>query len=720
MHCDRCNIDFPEGLHYCKWCGQALVDHPRVTSELHTCPSCAVAVQPAWTFCKSCGERLHKAVSETAGNACPECGVKVEPGARNCSRCGQDLTGEATNQVAQGSADTMVMVTCPSCGDYVEVGTLYCKACGSAVYSQETPFGDSALLCGACNSYSPFGSRACRVCGAHIAQAPQTVVDRPAFVPEQPATLGGDALAENRAELQHGPKTPSGANTIAFGGSERDVTLRPKPSVKTSVLPGTAGSRSEQQTKTSIVQMGRITGPVEDDEKPDEEAASSGELEKTAASDDDRAASVELTKEAQAKQAAIPESTTSGFGSEADTSSASAEGGTEVFASPMSKSPAAQIEQVAQDEIRTREFVPPHLPEQTPPTRIQQAWPEPVANEGSSQRTGAEQSDVGITREISSAGVTTLPVEEASSRPLPRKRSGVVIASAAVAVIVIVAAVVLGYWLLFARGHTARQPASAVVAEQPGTISEPPATQPKPTAPVAPEGMLAVAAGSYTIGRDGADPLEQPRHKTDLPAFFIDRTEVTNAAYKKFVGATGHKAPSNWTGGNSPDRRDNFPVTGVTWQDAADYAAWAGKRLPTEAEWEAAARGADGRIYPWGNLWRSGLANIGLTPDKPTAEQYPQALREVGGYPQSASPVGAMDMIGNAWEWVADEFALYPGGIATVPKDIRDKMKPGLTYRVIRGGAYDGDEHHDATYRGLLDASQPYPKVGFRCAKDAK
>jgi formylglycine-generating enzyme required for sulfatase activity len=316
--------------------------------------------------------------------------------------------------------------------------------------------------------------------------------------------------------------------------------------------------------------------------------------------------------------------------------------------------------------------------------------------------------------------VTTLAVEQASSQPLPKKRSGVVIASAAVAVIVIVAAVVLGYWLLFARGHAPRQPGPSVVAEQPRTIPEPLATQPKPAAPIPPEGMLAVAAGSYTIGRDGADPLEQPRHKTDLAAFFIDRTEVTNAAYKKFVDATGHKEPSNWTGGNSPDRRDNSPVTGVTWQDAADYAAWAGKRLPSEAEWEAAARGADGRIYPWGNSWRSGLANIGLTPDKPTAEQYPQALREVGGYPQSASPVGAMDMIGNAWEWVADEFALYPGGIATVPKDIKDKMKPGLTYRVIRGGAYDGDEHHDATYRGLLDASQPYPKVGFRCVKDAK
>jgi formylglycine-generating enzyme required for sulfatase activity len=227
--------------------------------------------------------------------------------------------------------------------------------------------------------------------------------------------------------------------------------------------------------------------------------------------------------------------------------------------------------------------------------------------------------------------------------------------------------------------------------------------------------MVAVAAGTYTIGRNGADPLEEPQHKVDLPSFFLDRTEVTNAAYKKFVDATGHKPPTNWNGANIPNQRDNFPVTGITWQDAADYAAWAGKRLPSEDEWEAAARGADGRIYPWGNDWRAGLANIGSKPDDITAEQYPSGIKEVGQYPQGASPAGAVDMIGNAWEWVADEIAIYPGNT-----EAKLAQKPGVTYRVIRGGAYDGNKIHDATYRGYLDANQPYPKVGFRCAKDAR
>jgi formylglycine-generating enzyme required for sulfatase activity len=227
--------------------------------------------------------------------------------------------------------------------------------------------------------------------------------------------------------------------------------------------------------------------------------------------------------------------------------------------------------------------------------------------------------------------------------------------------------------------------------------------------------MVAVNVGAYTIGRDGADPLEQPEHKVNLPAFFIDRTEVTNAAYKNFVDTTRHKPPSNWSGANFPVGRADFPVTGVTWQDAADYAAWAGKRLPTEVEWEAAARGADGRLYPWGNSFRSGVSNIGSKPDKPTPEQYPAGIKATGRYPEGASPAGAVDMIGNAWEWVADEIKVYPGNTES-----KLDLDSGVSYRVIRGGAYDGGEANDATYRGYLDGSRPYPKVGFRCAKDTK
>jgi len=288
-----------------------------------------------------------------------------------------------------------------------------------------------------------------------------------------------------------------------------------------------------------------------------------------------------------------------------------------------------------------------------------------------------------------------------------------VIASVVVVLILLGAA---GYvaWLLFGRGKPAPPIVPPVAVEQP-PVTPPPVVPETPPAPVVPEGMVAITAGAYTIGRDGADPLEQPEHKVDLPGFFIDRAEVTNAAYKMFVDATGHKPPSNWTGTSFPEGRDDFPVTGVTWQDAADYAAWAGKRLPTEVEWEATARGAEGRIYPWGNGFRSGVANIGSKPDKATPEQYPAGIKASGRYPEGTSPAGAVDMIGNAWEWVADEIKVYPGNTES-----KLDLEPGVTHRVIRGGAYDGSKVNDATYRGYLDGNLPYPKVGFRCAKDVK
>ena len=704
MHCDKCNVDFPEGLRYCKWCGEALADRPRITSELHSCPSCSAAIQPGWTFCKACGERLQPAAgSASAQSSKPETADKVRPDA----------------------TDTTVMSTCSSCGEQLDTGSLYCKGCGSAVYTEQTPFGGSALLCGSCKSYSPLGSSVCRVCGAPFRQASRTVVDFPSGLTtvQQKAPTLPDLDEHLAAKPQ--PPTPevddflnSGASTVVFTGrDEKSKAEVPKGAVETNLLPGTSGARSEQPAQTQIMQMGRTTGPVEADEtqeapEPSGELTDSPEPALVEPVQDKRSAPADRTVEFSAvtqTPATPPGPTTLGLASESESEKAPAgsENKTAVFVSPRTPE--------RTDDPGTRPMSPAQVPATVEPTReFQQPSKRVTADKvaQADQVTAPAQSvsaEAGVPMSASERFQPESPTE-LGSQPIPKKRTGMVIASAIVVLILVGAAGYVG-WLLLGRGTPTPQPAPRV--EQP-PIAPPPVPE-KPPAPVVPEGMVALAAGNYTIGRDDGDPLEQPEHPADLPAFFIDRAEVTNAAYKAFVDATGHKPPSNWTGANFPEGRADFPVTGVSWQDAADYAAWAGKRLPTEAEWEAAARGTDRRIYPWGNGFRSGVANIGLKPDKPTPEQYPAGIKATGSYPEGASPAGAVDMIGNAWEWVADEIKVYPGNTESTLE-----LEPGVTYRVIRGGAYDGNKVNDATYRGYLDGSLRYPKVGFRCAKDAK
>ncbi len=201
--------------------------------------------------------------------------------------------------------------------------------------------------------------------------------------------------------------------------------------------------------------------------------------------------------------------------------------------------------------------------------------------------------------------------------------------------------------------------------------------------------MVTIPAGKFIMG--GVSNGAKPPHEVYLPTYQIDRYEVTMEQYHAFVEETGHAAP--W-GSYAPEMAD-YPVTNISWDDARAYCAWAGKKLPTEAEWEKAARGTDGRTYPWGDTWREGVAN--------TKEGGAGSAEIVGSYPQGASPYGVEDMAGNVWEWTEDWYNADQLG------------------RVIRGGAWNAiHSWAQAFARNQLPPQTLQENVGFRCAREAQ
>ena len=214
-----------------------------------------------------------------------------------------------------------------------------------------------------------------------------------------------------------------------------------------------------------------------------------------------------------------------------------------------------------------------------------------------------------------------------------------------------------------------------------------------------------VPGGGFTMGANPADeyapePDEAPRHRVRCTAFRIGRTPVTNQQYRSFVAATRHPAPSNWPGGAIPAGRELHPVTYVDFDDAAAFCRYVGGRLPTEAEWERAARGDDGRTWPWGEAEpHAGRARFGTTDTSP-----------VGLHPLGESPFGALDLAGNAWEWTASAFRPYPYE-AGDGRENPTSPEP----RVVRGGAYShGAGEIRCSYRhGMLPGAVDH-YVGLR------
>lgn len=229
--------------------------------------------------------------------------------------------------------------------------------------------------------------------------------------------------------------------------------------------------------------------------------------------------------------------------------------------------------------------------------------------------------------------------------------------------------------------------------------------------------MVLVPAGEFMMGAhqdyEIAGKDEQTTHTVYLNAFYIDQYEVTTARYAKFIQETKRPAPKYWSE-EVLQQHERKPVVGVDWNDAAAYCAWGEKRLPTEAEWEKAARGTDQRLYPWGNEEPSRQwANFDHCCDKGY-----EALAEAGSFEQGKSPYGVYDMAGNVWEWVADR---YDEGSYGKSQERNPTGRSSSEKRIVHGGAWDSAPAYvRSSYRLRLSPTFRLDNIGFRCAQDAK
>ena len=260
--------------------------------------------------------------------------------------------------------------------------------------------------------------------------------------------------------------------------------------------------------------------------------------------------------------------------------------------------------------------------------------------------------------------------------------------------------------------------------------------------------MIYIPAGQFLRGAaeddDQADDDEKPRRAIHLDAFWIDQSEVTNARFAVFIQQTGYRTQAerrgsgrvllpeaqeemlpgaDWQHPHGPQSSisglDEHPVVQVSWDDAAAYCAWAGARLPGEAEWEKAARGEDAFIYPWGNTFDGRILNFcerncSLDWANPDFDDGWSFTAPAGSYPAGASPYGLLDMSGNVWEWVQDRYGA--GYYASAPADNPYGPATG-SLRILRGGAWGyQDWSARLTNRSAVRPSMSDDDVGFRCA----
>lgn len=226
--------------------------------------------------------------------------------------------------------------------------------------------------------------------------------------------------------------------------------------------------------------------------------------------------------------------------------------------------------------------------------------------------------------------------------------------------------------------------------------------------------MVTVPAGEFIRGTNQRFPDEGPQYVATVDAFQIDIYEVTNLQYKQFIDATARKSPRHFENRTFPEGKPDHPVVFVSWYDATEYCQWVDKRLPTDIEWEKAARGTDGRTYAWGNNFNVKMAN---TPQRWGALEKTGDTTPVGAFADGKSVYGLYDVSGNVWEWTSSWYKAYPGNTRSVENY-------GEIYKTLKGGSWwDCSFYKCGISAPLFNRSFFYRKTknksfGFRCAND--
>ena len=228
--------------------------------------------------------------------------------------------------------------------------------------------------------------------------------------------------------------------------------------------------------------------------------------------------------------------------------------------------------------------------------------------------------------------------------------------------------------------------------------------------------MVLIPAGKFIRGSNNRLPDEGPQYTAETKAFWIDKYEVTNLQYKQFIDATKRRSPSHFRNRTYPDGKVDHPVVFVTWFDAHDYCQWAGKRLPTDIEWEKAARGTDDRDYPWGDTFDVNKVN---SPVRWESLDIQGDTTPAGSFEGGKSPYGLYDMAGNVWEWTDSWYTQYPGN--KWPSENYGEM-----YKTLKGGSWWDCSYYQCGVsapvfnRSYFKQNVKNSSFGFRCAKDDK